>query len=1238
MKLLYFFCLPVVAVCVAAAQTAASRLPSLPPPFMKTECRQGESPVSVVQAEIKSRVMENLAETEVTLVFRNPNSRVMEGELAYPLPVGATVQGYALDINGRMVDGVPVPKKKARVIFENEVRRQIDPGLVEWSGGNMFKTRVYPIPAGGTRTIRLRYSCVLPENAEGVPSLQIPMNFKEKLDSLKLRMEVLNSRKPVVVSSPLDNVEFKGWSSAFLAEKEWKGLSLTEDLFIALPRAEGKKAEEASVFVESSDGKSYAAVFLPPSQAAVNTEARACPGFIHLVWDASGSMKDIDVTKVLDFLKSYLSYGNVGKGVELCLTVVRDRVLPSKTFTVAPDRLEDLSRELKALDYDGATGDLGVAAALYADRKGACMVVSDGLVNFSAVPGRTTPLPEEAYALVAVPRKDVNLFKSMGFRILDLSTQTVEQAMEKVRFEEVHAGFDDKGDMPWGAFLRYESPGLPAGSVLLVAELEGKGVFTGRIKVSGGGVPDRNIAVSVDTDRALPGTMLRSLYAQAKLNELMRQPASGGRDEAVRELGMEYGMVTPGTSLLVLDSLDQYLEYGVRPSASSPELRAEYDRMMMEGEKREVLKEESARLDRLKTYLASWERLQKWYDSLKYVPAEVLWKQGKMEEAIDAYEKILKQDAGNRYAMKRLKEFRNTLEGVKKAAKAKEERQTLKRKLEKEYAVGMPESVQGMLSLASGFRDVGDYEKAVLLFGNVLKKDPDNAAARRELESISRRMAFSCRAAFDKARTAMQEAVDGASDDPFMFVPVPVSSPVMQFSGNDENSDPFGADFAVDSVNGVPERAPASTVVEGGDLLPPMLEEGAELGLEEEIFFSGSATGNTDKITLPTISGAAGGFGSLSENAGALRKSRSGSSPVVNVKAWDSKAPYLAALEAADRPVAVYMRLKEQYGESPGFYMDCADWFAGKGEKALAIQILSNLAELELENRSLLRVLGYKLRYMGELEQAKYIFEIVKNLFPEEPQSYRDLALVLDELGEAQAAFDMYKEVLDRPMPERFTGIEQIVLVEMNRLLSRSKAQGLDLDTRRIDPAFIRPVEADLRVVINWDTDASDMDLWVTDATGEKCYYSNKLTKSGGHLSRDVTQGYGPEEYLVRKAIPGPYRIQTDYYGTHSQKMLAPVTLYAEVYTDYGRPEETRKTSVFRLDGRKQVVHVGDVTYGRNQQEGMTRDYQVKAGETRSSIAADQLGDKERKKEIIRLNPELKEREPKAGEIIKLPQ
>ena len=321
-------------------------------------------------------------------------------------------------------------------------------------------------------------------------------------------------------------------------------------------------------------------------------------------------------------------------------------------------------------------------------------------------------------------------------------------------------------------------------------------------------------------------------------------------------------------------------------------------------------------------------------------------------------------------------------------------------------------------------------------------------------------------------------------------------------------------------------------------------------------------------------------------------------------------------------------------GTAPVFTWTALTGLPGRGTR----RWLSNLAELELENRSLLRMLGYKLRYMGELRQARFIFETVKTLFPEEPQSYRDLALVLDELGEAQKAFDMYREVLERPMPRRFTGVEQIVLVELNRLVSRSRAVGMKLDTGGLDPAFLQPVEADLRVVINWDTDASDMDLWVTDITGEKCYYSHRLTTHGGHLSRDVTQGYGPEEYLGRKALPGPYLVQTHYYGTRSQKMLAPVTLYAEVYTDYGRPQEKRKTLAFRLNGRDQVVNVGKMAYVQACPAEGARDYQVKAGETRASIAESRLKDGKRAGEIIRLNPALKDREPKTGEIIILPE
>ena len=1227
MKLLCSFCLCILACCASVAQTASMRSTVLPPPFMKVECRQGERPVSISRAEIKSRVMDFLAETEVTLVFHNPNTRVMEGELTYPLPSGATVQGYALDINGRMVDGVPVPRQKARVAFEEEVRKQVDPGLVEWSGGNMFKTRLYPIPAGGTRTVRLRYSTVLPVDAAGAPSLRLPMNFKEKLDSLKLRVEVFGGRRPVIVSSPLDNVEFKDWRSAFLAEKEWNGLSLTEDLFISLPRAQGKDGGKAKVFVESFGGRDYAAVIIPrPARTDGKGGVEAAPA-IELVWDASGSMKGADVRKFLDFLKRYLACGRT-RGRQTCvnLTVFRDRIMPSKTFEAAPGNLDGLARELLALDYDGATCDWGAVREKLDSCSGAsdCLVVSDGFINFSPVPEKRETGSGKTFALMVTPRKEANTFIRRGIPVIDLASQTAEQAMERLARGEISIRYIiDRGNMPWKAFLRYEAPGMPSDSVLLLAELE-PGSYRGAAEVAG-----VEISVAADASGGTPGTMLRALYAQARLQELLCRPPSAVRDEAVGKLGMEYGIVTPGTSLLVLDSLDQYLKYGVRPPASAPELRAEYDKRMLKRGRREDMAEETAKLNRLKACLASWKEMQKWYAKEFFHPEEMesvlkddRLKQalidtclGNDREALDIYRKVLKEEGNNRTALKgvtamekrlREREAKDKKAAEEKAARAKElaeARANLNRELDKE-----PADIAESLRLAYGFYDLGDYDKAILLFNKILRKDPHHVAARRGLETVNRRKNSYINAAYDESRSSMLAEVDSLWERP---------------------------------VHSSSENVPQEESAVGS--APSPLPEQGDMGAASAGRFSSSASPDLlgNENPAPNNRGLAGSLflgGGESFTELKARERDAGSSPVMNVKAWDSKAPYLAALDAADRPFAVYMKLKEKYGESPGFYMDCSDWFAGKGDKALAVQILSNLAELELENRSLLRMLGYKLRYMGELARARFVFETVKNLFPEEPQSYRDLALALDELGEDQKAFDMYREVLERPMPGRFAGVEQIVLVELNRLVSRSRAAGVKLDTGGLDAAFLQPVEADLRVVINWDTDASDMDLWVTDITGEKCYYSHRLTTHGGHLSRDVTQGYGPEEYLVRKALPGPYLIQAHYYGTRSQKMLAPVTLYAEVYTDYGRPQEKRKTLVFRLNGRDQVVDVGKVAYGQAFPAEGARDYQVKAGETRASIAESRLKDGKRAGEIIRLNPALKDREPKTGEIIKLPE
>jgi tetratricopeptide (TPR) repeat protein len=359
------------------------------------------------------------------------------------------------------------------------------------------------------------------------------------------------------------------------------------------------------------------------------------------------------------------------------------------------------------------------------------------------------------------------------------------------------------------------------------------------------------------------------------------------------------------------------------------------------------------------------------------------------------------------------------------------------------------------------------------------------------------------------------------------------------------------------------------------------------------------------------------------------------------IQAWTPSAPYLDDLRkvAPDKAYETYLTLRKTYGDAPGFFMDCADFFATElKNKLTAVSILSNLAELELENRQILRILGYKLRFFGELESAEQIFRKVLAMAKEEPQSYRDLALVLDELGKFQEAIDLLFVVVNNKFNSRFPEIENIALNEINRIAERAKRQNVAI--KEIPEEFRHLIDVDIRVIINWDTDMTDMDLWVTDPFKEKCMYNHRFTATGGRNSPDFTQGYGPEEFMIRNAKKGDYVIETDYYGSHSQKVIGPVTLYAEVFTNYGRPDETHQTLSFRLGERKQVVKVGVVSHtGENRPYPHDKpfQYQIKKGDTLLTIAARELGDTKRVNEILDLNPGIDPEHLRVGAIINLP-
>jgi len=136
-------------------------------------------------------------------------------------------------------------------------------------------------------------------------------------------------------------------------------------------------------------------------------------------------------------------------------------------------------------------------------------------------------------------------------------------------------------------------------------------------------------------------------------------------------------------------------------------------------------------------------------------------------------------------------------------------------------------------------------------------------------------------------------------------------------------------------------------------------------------------------------------------------------------------------------------------------------------------------------------------------------------------------------------------------------------LMEANHLAARMKALGLKQDV--LDPRLVALLDVDIRAVLEWNTDKTDMDLWVDEPTGERAIYSNPNTAIGGRLSNDMTSGFGPEEYLLRRAVDGEYVLRVNVYASDRLDPNGPTTVRVRLFRDWGRPTEKQETFTIEL-------------------------------------------------------------------------
>ena len=243
----------------------------------------------------------------------------------------------------------------------------------------------------------------------------------------------------------------------------------------------------------------------------------------------------------------------------------------------------------------------------------------------------------------------------------------------------------------------------------------------------------------------------------------------------------------------------------------------------------------------------------------------------------------------------------------------------------------------------------------------------------------------------------------------------------------------------------------------------------------------------------------------------------------------------------------------------------------------MALQVLSNVAEMKLESPELLRMLANQLLEANEKDLAIETFADVMKMREEDPQSYRDMALALNETGKYNQAVQLLYKLITDPWDVRFGDIKAIAINEMNAIISAHKEM---VDLSGVDKRLVYAMPVEIRIVIGWSSDNSDVDLWVTDPRNEKCLYSHSETQIGGRMSKDVTQGYGPEEFCLRRAINGKYKVEVNLFGESRQTIGGPITIKADLFTDFGKPGQKRETINFRVKTNKEVVELGALKFG----------------------------------------------------------
>ena len=540
------------------------------------------APLEVTSHHVEVKIDSQVAVTSIDQEFYNPNDQRLEGTYMFPVPKGAHIDKFSMEIGGKMVDAELLPAEKARQIYEEIVRKMRDPALLEYAGRDLFKVRIFPIEPRSRKPIKISYTELLRSDA-GTVNYSYPLSTEkfsaQPIKSLSVKVEVKSEQPLASIYSPSHKVEIKR-DGANRAVIGYESKDEKPDTDFQLVYSSEARDVGLSLITHKPAGED--GYFLLLAAPTITKETKLAPKDVVFVVDTSGSMAGPKLQQAKKALEFCVENLNNEDRFEIVRFSTEAEPLFGKLVDADPEHRKRASNFIADLKPIGGTAIAdALQSALKArtektERPFLIIFLTDGL------PTVGTRNPDEIVAEV----KKAGSARIFSFGIgSDVNTQLLDQIAEGTRaFSQYVLANEDLEVKVSSFYTRIKEPALtnvrlefgggvrtsklyPAqlpdlfkGDQLVVTgrytgsgDVEAKltGIANGReqtftYKVKFNDSSNDYVARLWATRRV--GFLLDEIRIHGETNEL--------RDEAT-DLARRYGIVTPYTAYLIVEDEDR---------------------------------------------------------------------------------------------------------------------------------------------------------------------------------------------------------------------------------------------------------------------------------------------------------------------------------------------------------------------------------------------------------------------------------------------------------------------------------------------------------------------------------------------------------------------------------------------------------------------------------------------------------------------------------------------------------